>query len=272
MRLLSEGQFDREKLNTTIRVIACASLLMFMRSTGIAQSPVAPQEFDVASVKPVRRTVVAHAVSLSINHGTVTFDAAALRQIIGLSYGVQRVRVKGGPNWMDTELYDIVAKTESPDASKEQVMVMMQALLADRFKLVVHRETKELPVYSLVVGKGGSKLKEASDSEKPGSTIAIGRFVFQKMSLVILVNTLANLLGEPVLDKTGLTGLYDYGLDLTLDKNQLQGPRDSGPSPPVDLGPVIFEALQDQLGLKLEAKRGPAEVLIVDRAEHASEN
>jgi uncharacterized protein (TIGR03435 family) len=86
------------------------------------------------------------------------------------------------------------------------------------------------------------------------------------------MNTLANLLGEPVLDKTGLTGLYEYGLDLTLDKNQLQGPRDSGPSPPADLGPLIFEALQDQLGLKLEAKRGPAELLVVDHAEHASEN
>jgi len=223
-------------------------------------------------IKPVRRSVVAHAVSLNINHGTVTFDAAALRQIIGLSYGVQRVRVKGGPSWMDTELYDIIAKTASTDASKEQVMVMMQALLADRFKLAAHRETKDLPVYSLVVGRGGPKLREAGDSEKPSSSISAGRFTFQKMSLVILVNTLANLLGDPVLDKTGLIGLYDYGLDLTLDKDQLQGSRDSGPSPPVDLGPLIFEALQDQLGLKLVAQRGPAEVLVIDHTEHASEN
>jgi uncharacterized protein (TIGR03435 family) len=134
------------------RTIKWAGLLVAVHCASFALPADTGPSFDVASVKPVMRTVVPHAVSLNINHGTVTFDAAALRQIIGLSYGVQRVRVKGGPSWMDTELYDIIAKTESPDASKEQVMVMMQALLADRFKLLVHRETKELLVYSLVVG------------------------------------------------------------------------------------------------------------------------
>src|SRR6266567_5912341 len=86
---------------------------------------------------------------------------ARLRQIIGLAYAIQRVRVQGGPSWLDTEQYVIAAKAESADASWDQVRTMLQTLLADRFKLAVHRETKELDVYSLAVGKNGPKLQEA---------------------------------------------------------------------------------------------------------------
>ncbi len=250
-----------------IRLIRISSLAALAAVLGLAQTAAPPLEFDVASVKPVNHPVPPHAVSLNINHGRVTFDAAALRQIIGLSYGVQRIRVKGGPSWIENELYDIVAKTESPDATKEQVMAMMQALLADRFKLVVHHETRELPVYSLVIAKNGPKFKEAADDETPSANFGIGQWTVRKRNLVLLVNSLANMLDNPVQDKTGLTKLYDYGLDLTPQRGQLSGSTDA-----IDSSPSIFAALEDQLGLKLEAKRGPAEVLVIDHAEHATEN
>ena len=98
-------------------------------------------------------------------------------------------------------------------------------------------------------------------------SLDVAQWTFRNRSLVILVNTLANLLDNPVLDKTGLDKLYDYGLDLTPPPNQLAVPADT-----VDAGPSIFSALEDQLGLKLEAKRGPADVLVIDHAEHATEN
>ncbi len=93
-----------------------------------------------------------------ISHGKVTIEAGALRQIIGLAYGIQRVLVQGCPDWCEDDLFDIVAKTENPDATREQVRPMMQALLAERFKLVARRVTREVPGYVLEVGKSGPKL------------------------------------------------------------------------------------------------------------------
>jgi uncharacterized protein (TIGR03435 family) len=247
-----------------------------MAITALTVSLPAQPQFEVASVKPINRPVAPHAVGLRIHHGTLNIDAAALRQIIGLAYGIQRVRVQGGPDWLDSELYDLVAKAESADANPEQIKVMLQALLADRFKLAVHRETKELPVYTLVVAKNGSKLQEAkAERTNVTNTAEAGRIQmgFQKHSLAVLVNFLANMLGSPVLDKTGLTGVYDFKLEWAPDLPR----RPNGDAPmlngvPVESGPDIFAALQEQLGLRLERKKGPAEVLIVDHAEKASEN
>jgi uncharacterized protein (TIGR03435 family) len=154
---------------------------------------------------------------------------------------------------------------------------MLQALLADRFKLAVHRETKELPVYTLAVGKNGSKLQEAKEDEKTDFTLgaAGGRLQrgFQKQGLAILVNMLANMLDSPVLDKTGLNGHYDFKLEWAPDlPRRVDGSAPMLNGVTVESGPDIFMALQEQLGLKLEKKKGPAEVLIVDHAEKASEN
>src|SRR5579872_4332021 len=125
--------------------------------------PPGKAEFEVASVKPVGWPVGPNSILLRILPGRLNVNAAALRQITGLAYAIQRVRVEGGPGWMDTELYDIVAKAEDPAADRDQIRAMLQTLLADRFKLVVNRETKELDVYTLVVGKNGSKLQEAKE-------------------------------------------------------------------------------------------------------------
>jgi uncharacterized protein (TIGR03435 family) len=231
-----------------------AALAVAYASSVAAQAP----SFEVASVKPVDPPAGPHVVSLIVNHGKLNIEAAELRQIVGLAYGVQRVRVLGGPGWADSDQFDITAKAESADATRDEIRSMLQTLLAERFRLVVHRETKEVPAYSLVLAKSGSKLKAAAPDRKSGMANTVGpgggeQTVFEASPLRILVNMLANTLGCPVVDKTGLNGLYDYTFEWP------------------DAGSSLFASV-DQLGLKLEAKKEPVEVLVMDRAEHPSAN
>jgi uncharacterized protein (TIGR03435 family) len=180
------------------------------------------------------------------------------------------VQVHGGPAWLDTERYDIVAKAQSADADYGQIKEMMRSLLADRFKLVVHRETQDLHVYTLVIGKNGSKMQEAGDGKKSYvNWLGPGHVVFTEGNMLGLINVLSGALGSPVVDKTGLTGLYNFKLEFTDPRFQRQG---NGSQSPVDSPPDIFGAVQDQLGLRLEAKKGPVDVLVVDHAERASAN
>jgi uncharacterized protein (TIGR03435 family) len=130
--------------------------------------------FEGASVKSVNPPAGPHVVSLIINHGRLNIEAAELRQIVGLAYGVQRIRVLGGPGWADSDQFDIAAKAESADATRDEIRSMLQTLLVERFKLVVHREAKELPAYSLVVAKSGSKLKVAAPDRKSGMADTVG--------------------------------------------------------------------------------------------------
>jgi uncharacterized protein (TIGR03435 family) len=224
---------------------------------------------------------------------------------------------------LDTERFDIVAKVP-PDTTKEQVLVMWQNLLAERFQLKLHRETKEIPIYELVVGKNGPKLKEsAPDPEPPkdqppkladgpppppmrattrpdgcrvppggrGFDVMImpGRFRMcaSKMALESLANLLTGQLDRPLFDKTGLTGKYDFKLEFQPDGPMgmtlgpaggglVQSATQPGPAPegvPALSGPnqepapPIAAAFQSQLGLKLEAKKAPADMLIIDKIE-----
>src|SRR5262245_31234963 len=140
---------------------------------------------------------------------------------------------------------------------------MLQALLAERFKLKVHRETREMPIYILVVANNGSRLTPAKDDERPmvGGT-GPGRMQFQKTSMVTLAQNLSENLSQMVIDKTGLSGMFDFTLEWATDLSQ----------PDPDRRPSIFTAVQEQLGLRLESGKGPVEVLIVDGVEKPSEN
>jgi len=214
--------------------------------------------FEVASVKAVNPPAGPHVVSLIINHGKLNIEAAELRQMVGLAYAVQRVRVLSGPEWADSDQFDIAARAESADATRDEIRSMLQTLLADRFKLALHRETKEMPAYSLVLAKSGSKLKVSAPDKKSRMADTVGpngeqQTVLEASPLRLLVNMLANTLGNPVVDQTGLDGLYDYTFVWP------------------DAGSSLFGSV-DQLGLKLEAKKIPVEVLVIDRAEHPSAN
>ena len=236
------------------------------------QSPpaTAPPAFEVASVKPTGRPPESSSNGWSVNNGSFTAHAAWVRGMIAFAHGVHAAQVHGGPAWVDTEQYDVIAKAESRDASLDQMKVMLQTLLADRFKLVVHRETKEMPVYTLVAGKNGSKLQEAKEAEKTyASFVGKGHLVCTRVNMLGLTITLSNTLGTPVHDETGLTGYYDFSLEWTDPLSQRPG---GGVPEPANSPPDIFRAVQDQLGLKLNAGRGPAEILVIDHIERASEN
>jgi len=219
-------------------------------------------EFEVASVKLLDHPVPVHPYRLDINHGTLKIDAVPLRFIIGLAYAGQGLRVEGGPSWINGERYDIQAKSGNPNASTDEIRVMLQNLLADRFRLAFHNETRQVPIYTLLVAKGGPKLKPAKDNEQAGITRSGDRdlvVTFQKWPMTGLVSTLSGIVGSPVRDQTGLTGTYDFKLEWS-------------PDPSVESGLSIFTAVQEQLGLKLEADKGPVEIMVIDHVDHATPN
>ena len=235
-----------------------------------SQPSTAPPAFEVASVKATGRPPASSSNGWTISHGSFTARDAWVRGLIAFAHGVHAAEVHGGPGWVDTEPYDVMAKAESPDASLDQMKAMLRSLLADRFKLAVHRETKELAVYTLLVGKNGSKMQEAKDREKTYISITgKGHLVCTRMNMSGLTITLSNMLGTPVHDRTGLTGFYDFTLEWTDPLSQRAG---IGTQQPADLPPDIFRAVQEQLGLKMEGKKEAEETLVVDHIERASGN
>jgi uncharacterized protein (TIGR03435 family) len=217
-----------------------------------------------------------------------------VKRLITVAYRIKHFQISGGPKWIDTDFFDIQATPTGPLAKADQFQAMLQALLAERFHLVIRRETREMPIYALVAAKGRPKLTEASDSdpaiiEIPGlpegaprrppiTRIRRGLLIAQGIEMAAFVDTLSNFLGRAVLNRTGLTGRYDVKLQWTTDENQVamfeaMGVPDGFGAPPADpLGPSLFTALQEQLGLRLEAQKGSVEMLVIERVEKPSEN
>ncbi|MGB6943658.1 MAG: TIGR03435 family protein [Bryobacteraceae bacterium] len=264
-----------------------ASLTLFLIATAFAQeAPSSRPAFEVASIRPADPS--GRGQFQLLPGGTVIMRAVTLRLLIQQSYDVRDFQISGGPAWMGSERYDITAKPgntgDQRASSLDQMRLRLQALLADRFQLKLHRETKELPVFALVVARDGPKLKErpANSGEQGHLRRGRGQLIGQQASMHLLVLTLSRQLGRPVLDQTGLQGSYDFELNWTPDTpagpavrqepggNPGPGP-DQSPTPDQN-GPAIFTALQEQLGLKLESTKGPVEVLVIDAAEKASEN
>jgi uncharacterized protein (TIGR03435 family) len=238
-------------------------LLCTLLFLGIALNAQTPA-FEVASIKPNRSD--RGGSSIRFTKGQVSMENVNLKKLTLWSYGIpdDREYALVGPNWLTTERFDIIAKFPA-DTDPALVRPMAQALLAERFKLVLHRETRQLPTYSLVVAKGGPKIHPvepgpASTSGRPGHLDAT------KISLRKLADLFARMVGVPVTDATGLEGVFSFTLDWMPDETQrLTGPDE--PAGPAQSGPSIFAALQEQLGLKLEGKKAPAEVLVVDSIE-----
>jgi uncharacterized protein (TIGR03435 family) len=193
-------------------------------------------------------------------------------------------RILGAPDWAKSDKFDIAAKVDSSDVAELQKLsqyqrgLMLQALLVDRFKMVIHAETRELPVFALVIAKNGPKLKEATPEDKGMMRLTRGMLVGQGIPITFLANMLmhqSELEGRTVLDKTGLTGKYEVTLQWTPEDQTLPGPADGAQAtaPPSDAsGPSIYTALQEQLGLKLESTKGPVEFLVIDHIEQPSPN
>jgi bla regulator protein blaR1 len=238
------------------------------------QSPAAPvtapREFEVASVKLVTRPLDSGGGPWTVTHGRFKADAGWVRGVIAWAYNILAVQVRGGPDWIDSDRYDFIARTEGADIPPDQVRIMLQALLADRFKLTAHRETRELTAYTLVVGKNGSKMEEAKNGRRNFiNWTGRGQVTFTECNLLGLVNVLSSTLGSPVVDKTELKGQYNFKLEYTDPRGMRPG---SDGQLPTDSFPDIFGAVQQQLGLKLEAQKAPVETLVIDHIERPSEN
>ena len=229
--------------------------------------------------------------------------AIAASFLIAQAYEIQPFQLSGGPTWTYSSAYDIEAKSSGP-VSPAQIKLMFQSLLEERFKLKMHRETRDMPVYELVVPKGGHELKITKNDkdsavigepippqqppigpdgkpmvQPPGSVWQLnGRLQGKAIQLDEVAKTLSRIVGRTVIDKTGLAGAYDFSLKWTPDNAQpnplnAANTAANNNAPSADLsGPSILAAIQEQLGLKLEPSKGRGEFLIIDSAEKPSGN
>jgi uncharacterized protein (TIGR03435 family) len=298
------------------------------QSAADAKPAAAKLEFEVASIKPSALPGRAAVIRLGPQGGAgggdpgrITYTFSTIPDLMMEAYSVKRNQISGGPNWLDSERFDIVAKVP-PRATKEQVKVMLQNLLAERFKLTLHRDTKELPIYVLEVGPKGPKLKESTVNDTqaaepprplpprpgiggmklgadgcpetpPAAASRAANFMMMTPNGECMISNgqtmdglaaqLSNRLDRPVIDRTGLKG--KYVLRLRYDPSSMPGGRGGpvmmkeGPNPTQAGGdpanriapdgdpPHIFNALQEQLGLKLEARKGPLDLLVIDHVE-----
>jgi bla regulator protein BlaR1 len=277
-----------------------------------AQSPAVTSTapaFEVVSIKP-NHGAMGNVMVRMAPGGRFVAENVTPKFLLEEAYGVKDSQILGAPGWLDSERYDVEAKAEDssaddkqkpgPEEQRTQLRLMLQSMLADRFKLTLHHETKELPVYALVVAKNGPKLHETADTPgdsappgpmgPPGGTTPRGRIMMNGrgeltvngVALARFADVLSRQIGHIVVDKTGLTGNYDFTLKWTPDEGpgMMPGgaggggdgrPRDAAP-PPDASGPTIFTALQEQLGLKLESQKGPVDSLVIDHVERPSEN
>lgn len=240
------------------------ALSIAMAALTLAQTPGSEKraEFEVASVKPTATQDGSFTSNFPPGGGFSTRNVT-VHNLLRSAYGVQDYQISGGPGWMDSTGFDIQARAAAGEVPHEQVLKMIQALLADRFHLSLHRETRQLPIYALVVGKTGPKL-QAADSSVGGTKTMLGQLIVKKMSMTTLAEILAFDLERPVRDETGLKGDFAFTLEWTRGLAE----SDAGPSS----RPSLFTAVQEQLGLKLESTKGPVEVLVIDHVEKPSEN
>jgi len=259
---------------------------------GRAQSPVPmpaspPLVYDAVSIRA--NTSGSGGISVNTSADSIRITNMPLKQLLVNAYGIREGLISGLPGWADKARFDVNAKVLDRDAAElkkltnEQRRAMMLALVEERFHVKAHVEVKTLPVYELVCSKDGPKFKESTalpydpnaDPAKPrgksaGSmSMRPGEMTSWGMELTQLTGTLAGVLERNVIDKTGLTGKYDLHLRWTPDNApapMLNGAPDPDPPPP------LFTALQEQLGLKLVAAKGPVETLVVDHVEQPTEN
>jgi bla regulator protein BlaR1 len=244
----------------------------------LAQTPAARKEFDVVSVKP---SAPDEHNSFDLRRqpgGSLRLLGVPLRMLIMRVYDVKVFQISGAPDWVRTERWDIQAKADGVDGqlTRAEEIPMIKALLADRFHLEVHMETREMPVYALVVEKKGSKLIPHAGAKSEFRT-GSGALYFKNGGTAALASWLSQNLGRVVVDKTGFKGEYDFTLEWTPEAGQggaeSMGLPPEAPRPHVETaGPSIFTALQEQLGLRLVSEKGPVEILVIDRVERPSAN
>jgi len=240
----------------SVRVAALAAFA----AVGLwAQNP----SFEAASIK--RNDGVSPNTRIDLSGGRVTMTNATLKTLIRNAYDILSFQLAGGPRWLDTDGFDIVATTGGPEKiSTEQFRKLLQSLLAERFQLKVHWEKRETSVYALVPAKDGPKLKTGDAAQEPGintsKSAGHARMKGTAAPLMLLASNLGNQLGGIVEDKTGMAGVYDWLLEW-----------DPDPTAESTL-PSLLAALPAQLGLRLETRKGFMETLVIDSVNRPTAN
>ncbi len=280
-------------------IIVAATILAATALTLFGQTPVRPA-FDVASIKPAPNDGFMMVRPLP---GRL-MAKASLRMLMQNAYGVQAFQIAAGPGWLDSDHFAIEAKADGR-ATRDQIFLMLQSLLEERYQLKFRRETRELPVFALVAAKGGLRLKPPKEGACVESTpdtppdwaggrmlspqdgplpparcgtlrvmlgIPAAQMQGGKIAMAELARSLSMVMDRTVIDRTGFTGLSDIQLSfLPDDSTAVMPPPPPGAASALEMRvPSILTALQEQLGLKLESTRGPVEVIVVDHAERPS--
>jgi len=269
-----------KKATLMLRRMVMAALLLSPCVIG-AQSPSSRPKFDafeVATIKPVDPDAQAGRYIVMQGPHRLIAKNYTLKLLIAAAYSLNPRTISGGPGWIESEHFDILAVTPGDvQPTHDEQMAMLRNLLADRFQLTFHREQKEFSIYELRIGKNGPKMKQsASPPDEPAALIST---VYPQRILLPARNTTMGefatlmqraILDRPVVDKTGLSGKYDFDLEWAPDQSQFGG--DIPPAPSDAPAAPLFVAIQEQLGLKLEATRGPVAALVVDKVERPSGN
>jgi uncharacterized protein (TIGR03435 family) len=265
--------------------IRTAALVILAASGMFAQSPPARPTFDsfeVATIKPADPNARGRTVRMQSAHQLFARNFT-LKELVGVAYSLTPRAISGGPAWVESDRYDVVAGTPGEvRPNLDEQMQMLRKLLTDRFSLGFHREPKEFSIYALTVAKNGPKLRESSappdglpdlvnvvyPEEGGGVRIVLPARNATMAQFAAMMNRAV--LDRPVVDQTGITGKYDFDLEWTPDETQFGGQLPQGV--PEHPKPDLFAALQQQLGLRLEATKGPIEALVIDKVGRPSEN
>ena len=266
------------------------ALVAILLAAQVAAAQGLEPSFDVASVKV--NTSGAQISRMSAPSGTGRFEAtnASVRALILLAYRLQGFQLTGGPSWIDSVRVDIAARAAAPTATRDEIERMLRTLLAERFHLAVHSERREMPVYALVVARDDGRLgprlqtsttdcgavgaRDASPQSPSGQLLCTTRMSptsinAGSMSMTRLAVTLSGIVGRLVTDDTRLTGTYDLQLTFAPERPLLGVTT----PPPVDPdAPSIFAAVREQLGLRLDARRGMVDVVVIDRVDPPDQN
>jgi uncharacterized protein (TIGR03435 family) len=273
-------------------------LIAFASCSTYAQTSNGQPAFDVASIRPAEPVGGRAPLSSSVRPtgNGLTIENMTLKRMTLLAYQVKQFQLSGGPSWFDSARFDIRARSENT-AGWADLLLMLQSLLADRFHLVIRRESREVPIYVMVLARKDGKLgpnlipskeegcpprEERAETATPGRRVfgcgpgSLGLTRIHQVGVRIedVASYLSGPLGRTVIDKTGLTGIYDIALDWPPDDPRSASPF-APPGPglaPEDTAPRLLDALKEQLGLKLESQKGPVEIFVIDRAEKPSEN
>lgn len=283
--------------SATPAVVGVVALAILFAPQRAARSQTAPGErltFDVASIKPSAANSEFH---MSFGPGShMILSHVGLEFLIKYAYGLNDGQLSSGPDWFRTKAFDIDAKCDPPvggdlrgmsseqrQAYQKQMLMRLQSLLADRFQLKLRQETREMAGYELILAKNGSKLQEspppdADGKRKQGAIVRRGHVEAYHVDGDIIARILSQVSGHSVVDRTGLTGGYDFKLDWTPDSGESLGPREASADstdarPSLDTsGPSLFTAVQEQLGLRLKSAKVAVAFFVVEAASLPTAN